>query len=151
MHIRIIKFLEDSNCFHTFQFGFRLNFSTNTAFVSIIEITQSYLDQGEYAAGIFVDLNILLTLSTITLSTRSLNIMASGVVKKCFRYYLTRRKQFVSIGNFFSTTKNICNGVHKTLLWVHFVLIYVNDYHVCVKHSKTYHFADDISILHSHK
>ena len=41
MHIRIIKFVEDSNCFYTFQFGFRQNFSTNTAFVSRIEIIQS--------------------------------------------------------------------------------------------------------------
>ena len=37
IHIRLIKFLYGNNCFHDFQFGFRLKFSTNTALMSIIE------------------------------------------------------------------------------------------------------------------
>ena len=37
VHIRLIKFLEENNCFYHFQFGLRLNFSTNTALMSIIE------------------------------------------------------------------------------------------------------------------
>lgn len=40
---------------------------------------------------------------------------------------------------------------HKTLFWDHCVLAYVNDLHICVNHTKSYHFADDISILHSRK
>ena len=56
MHQRLNNFLEQQKCFYPFQFGFRLNFSTNNALMSIVENIQNLLDKGEYAAGVFVDL-----------------------------------------------------------------------------------------------
>ena len=55
MHQRLNFFLEQYNCYYPFQFGFRLNYSTNSALMSIIENTQTQLDNGEFAAGFFVD------------------------------------------------------------------------------------------------
>ena len=55
IHIELIKFLEKNSCFYDFQFGLRLNFLTNTVLMSIIEIIQKKLDQGD-TAGVFVDL-----------------------------------------------------------------------------------------------
>ena len=52
---------EGNNCFYDFQFGFRLNFSTNTALMSVIESIQNKQDQGKYAAGVLLTLKMILT------------------------------------------------------------------------------------------
>ena len=56
IHLRLNLFLETRNCYYPFQFGFRLNFSTNNALMSIAENIQTQLDDGKYSAGVFVDL-----------------------------------------------------------------------------------------------
>ena len=56
IHLRLNFFLETRNCYYPFQFGFRLDFSTNNALISIVENTQTQLDDGKYSAGVFVDL-----------------------------------------------------------------------------------------------
>ena len=37
MHQRLIFFLKEYSCYYPFQFGFRLNYSTNSALISILE------------------------------------------------------------------------------------------------------------------
>ena len=44
MHERLDFFLEQYNCYYPFQFGFRLNYSTNSALMSIVENIQIELD-----------------------------------------------------------------------------------------------------------
>ena len=56
MYQRLNNFLEETNCFYNLQFGFRLNLSTNNALLSIIENIQTDLDNGDFAAGVFIDL-----------------------------------------------------------------------------------------------
>ena len=43
------------------QFGFRANHSTNHALITMTESIKSYLDNGEFVAGIFIDLEKHLT------------------------------------------------------------------------------------------
>ena len=49
------EFLE-SNKLNTHQFGFRANHSTNHALISMTESIKSFLDNGDFGAGIFIDL-----------------------------------------------------------------------------------------------
>ena len=56
MHQRLNQFLEDNECFYPYQFGFRLNISTNNALLFISENIQTMLDDNEFAAGVFVDM-----------------------------------------------------------------------------------------------
>ena len=56
IHLRLNFFLETRNCYYSFQFGFKFNFSTNNALMSIVENIQTQLDDGKYSAGVFVDL-----------------------------------------------------------------------------------------------
>ena len=44
------------NLFYNKQFGFRSNYSTNHALVSITERIRNLVDTGLYVCGIFVDL-----------------------------------------------------------------------------------------------
>ena len=55
IHCRL-NLLEQNNCLYLFQFGFRLNYSTNNALMAIIESIHKQLDAGNYTAGVFVDL-----------------------------------------------------------------------------------------------
>ena len=53
---RLNQFLEENECFYPYQFGFRLNITTNNALMSINENIQTRLDDNEFADGVFVDL-----------------------------------------------------------------------------------------------
>ena len=55
IHLRLSLFLERRSCYYPFKFGFRLNFSTSNALMSIVENIQTQLDNGKYSADVFVD------------------------------------------------------------------------------------------------
>ena len=59
IHQRPNFFLEQYICYYPIQllqFGFRLNYSTNSVVMSIVGNIQTQLDNGEFATGVFVDL-----------------------------------------------------------------------------------------------
>ena len=69
-----------------------------------------------------------------------------------YRVCLQWRKQFLLIENKTSATKEILTGVSEdSVLGPLLSLIYINDLHTCIKFSKTYHFADNTSIMQSNK
>ena len=68
-----------------------------------------------------------------------------------FQSYLKNRKQFVSISNSTSNTEEINTGVPQGSVLGSLLFLYINDLHKSVKHSKTYHFADDTNIMQSNK
>ena len=66
MYTRTFKLLNNNNLFYPLQFGFRQNYSTTHALISLTETIRKYLDEGKFARGIIVDLKKLLTwLNTI--------------------------------------------------------------------------------------
>ena len=73
-----------------------------------------------------------------------------GTANEWFCSYLNKRKQFVSIQNNMSSVKEILTGVaHGSVMGPFLFLIYRNDLHKSIRFSKTYHFADDTSIIQS--
>ena len=95
---RIIQFLEHNKIIYCKQFGFRKDFSTAHAIITLIENVQSALDNNKFACGIFIDLekacdtvdhNILLS-KIIYYGTR-------GIANDWFKSYLNNQSQFVSI------------------------------------------------------
>ena len=56
MYTRIFKFFNNNNLFYPLQFGFKQNYSTTHALISLTETIRKYLDKGKFACGIFVDL-----------------------------------------------------------------------------------------------
>ena len=49
-------FLENQNLIYARQFGFRKRHSTVHALIDIVECVRKCLDNGEFACGVFVDL-----------------------------------------------------------------------------------------------
>ena len=53
---RICKFFSDNNIIYPLQFGFRQQYSTFHALISLTEDIRKNLDKGNIGCGIFVDL-----------------------------------------------------------------------------------------------
>ena len=149
MHQRLNFFLEQCNCSYSFQFGFRSNYSANSALISIVENTQMQLNNREFAAGVFVELGKAFGTADCRILLQKLeDYGVRGISGKCLGSYLTNGKQFVSIDNYNSTTKTILAGVPKgSVLGPLLFLICINALHKCVKYSKVYHFVDDTNNL----
>ena len=65
-----------------------------------------------------------------------------------FSSYLKNRAQFVSIGNVSSTIKELLTGVpQRSMLGPFLFLVHINDIRNSVRYAKTYHFADDTSVI----
>ena len=56
IHTRMYDFLESNKHIYDKQFGFRASHSTTHVLISMTESIKSYLDNGEFAAGIFIEL-----------------------------------------------------------------------------------------------
>ena len=62
--------------------------------------------------------------------------------------FISKRKQYVIIGNQVSTLNKISTWVPQgSVLGTLLFLIYINHLHKCMKFTKTYHSADDTSII----
>ena len=56
MYSRLMDFLNHFNQIYTRQFGFRKAHSTINTLINIVERIRKCLDNGEFACGVFVDL-----------------------------------------------------------------------------------------------
>ena len=56
MHIRLTNFLRKNKVLFSYQLGFRNNYSTNNALINLTEMIRNALDNGNFACGVFIDL-----------------------------------------------------------------------------------------------
>ena len=148
-HCRLNLFLEQNNCLYAFQFGFRLNHSTNNALMAIVESIKKQLDAGNYTVGVFVDLEKAFDTVDHTILLEKLDCYGiRGVAKNWFESYLNNQKQFVTLNGSDSPFKPVSTGVPQgSALGPLLFLVYINGLHKSVKYSKVYHFADDTNML----
>ena len=150
---RIYDYLNKYNFIYNKQFGFRSNFSTNHALISITEYIRKRLDSGYYVCGIFVDLEKAFDTVNHKILCEKLNHYGlRGNINKLIQSYLANRKQYVSLNGFDSETKNLNFGVPQgSSLGPLLFLIYINDFRLCLNETSSGHFADDTFIMYSNK
>ena len=101
IYTRIYSYLVKNNLIYEKQFGFRSNYSTNHAILSITEHIRGLLDTGHYVSGIFVDLEKAFDTVNHKLLCEKLNHYGlRGNVNKLIQSYLTNREQYVSLNGF---------------------------------------------------
>ena len=94
------------------QFGFRTNYSTNHALVSITEKIKSLLDDSQYVCGIFIDLEKAFDTVNHSILCKKLHYYGfRGLSNDLINSYLTDRKQFVTINGIDSNQLPIYCGV----------------------------------------
>ena len=111
IYIRIYSYLDNNNLIYNKQFGFRSNYSTNHAILSITEHICSLLDTGHYVCGIFVDLEKAFdTVNHKILCEKLTYYGLLGNLNNLIKSYLSDRKQYVSINGFDSHIKELNCG-----------------------------------------
>ena len=149
VYSRLYSFSNLHYCIYDLQFGFREKHSTNHALFSLTEMIRGALDDGNFACGIFIDLQKAFDTVDHHILLKKLEYYGiRGLANNWFRSYLTNRQQFVSINGFDSAKKCMKYGVPQgSVLGPLLFLIYINDLNKAIKFSKTHHFADDTNLL----
>ena len=134
IYTRIYSYLVKNNLIFDKQFGFRSNYSTNHALISITERIKDLVDSGKYVCGIFVDLEKAFDTVKHTNLCEKLEFYGlRGNVNNLIRSYLSNRKQFVSVNGFDSDLKDFVCGVPQgSSLGPLLFLIYINDFRLCL-------------------
>ena len=97
MHSRLVKFFEEKQNLYYRQFGFRKDFSTNPAILTLLESIQEALDDGQFACRIFIDLEKAFnTISHDILLEKQNHYGIRRISNDWFRSYLSDRTQMVS-------------------------------------------------------
>ncbi len=153
IYSRIYDYLTKYNFIYNKQFGFRSNYSTNHALISITEYIRERLDFGYYVCGVFVDLEKAFDTVNHNILCEKLNYYGlRGNINNLIQSYLVNRKQYVSINGFDSEIKNLNTGVPQgSSLGPLLFLIYINDFRLCLNETSSGHFTDDTFIMYSSK
>ena len=134
-------FLKSSDILYKYQFGFRKQYSTNHALLSIIEKIRTSLDNKMYSCGIFIDLEKAFdTVNHQILLSKLDHYGIRGVANQWFSSYLSNRYQSVILNGEISARKPITCGVPQgSILGPLLFLIYINDMYLSVQSSTVYH------------
>ena len=105
---RMYSFLNSSNLIYGKQFGFRAKHSVNHALISTTELIKSELEDGNYVAGIFIDLEKAFDTVNHDILIQKLSYYGfRGNSQKLIKSFLTNRKQYVSINSFESEKRDV--------------------------------------------
>ena len=149
IYTQIYSYLVKNNLIYEKQFGFRSKYSTNHALLSITERIKELVDSGNFVCGVFVDLEKAFDTVNHKILCEKLNFYGlRGNINSLIQSYLTNRKQYVSINGFESDVKEISCGVPQgSSLGPLLILLYINDFRLCLVNTECGHFADDTFIL----
>ena len=139
IYSRMYSFLEKNNLLQDKQFGFRSKHSTTHALISLTESIKNFLDKKEIVSGIFIDLEKAFDTVNHSILCDRLNYYGfRGKFNHLIKFYLTKRKQFVSINGYDSTNLDITCGVPQgSTLQPLLFLLYINDLQHSLKFAKS--------------
>ena len=142
-------FLNNSNIIYNLQFGFRQQYSTSHALITITEIIRKALDDGNIGCGVFVDLQKAFdTVDHQILLAKLSHYGIRGVSNDWFKSYPFNHSHYVSINGYDSGLAAINSGVPQgSVLGPLLFLLYINDLNQAIKFCKVHHFADDTNLL----
>ena len=151
MYIRLTNFLRKDKVLFSYQFGFRNNYSTNRALIGLTEMIRNALDNGNFACGVFIDLQKAFDSVNHDILLSKLNHYRNrGVAFDWFKSYLSDKTQYATIDNKRSEIQTNKYGVPQGSILGHLLfLIYIHFLSPSIKNSKMHHFADDTNLLYA--
>ena len=149
MYKKWYTFLNNNNAIYNLQFGFRQQYSTSHALISITENIRKALDDGNIGCGVFVDLQK--AFNTVDHQILLAKLNHSGIRRVSndwFKYCLSNRSPYLSINRYESGLAAInCVVPQGSVLGSLLFLLYTNDLNQAITFCKVYHFADDTNLL----
>ena len=131
------------------QFGFRQKYSTSHALIHLTDKIREHRDSGNFACGIFVDLQkTFYTVDHDTLIQKLNRYGIRGVANNWFSSYLQNQLQCISINGFNSKLEHIHCGVPPgSVLGPLLFVTYINDLNCGIRYCSVHYFADDTNLL----
>ena len=149
IHKQMIVFIDKHKILYMKQYGFRQGFSTTLALIDVIDDIKRALDKGEYAIGIFLDVEKAFdSINHAILLHKLEHYGFRGHVNSFLKSYLENRKQYTNVNNKESNQLYICFGVPQgSVLGPWLFILYVKDMSNSMTHCDGKLFADDTSLL----
>ena len=153
LHSRISSFIEKYKILYPRQYGFQKGKSTEHALIDIHESILQALERKEIPCCVFLDFaKAFDTVNHKILLGKLHHYGIRGNALQLIESYLTDREQCVEVNDTTSEYEPVLHGVPQgSILGPLFFIIYINDIAISSKILTFYLFADDTTILYSHK
>ena len=159
IYTRTYNFLTNTKQFYNSQYGFRQNHSCENAVSELVAEIIKSKQEGLYTISMFLDLSKAFdTLDHDVLIRKLEKYGIRGNAKQWFKDYLTNRRMrtkcvVASTGKMeYSEYQNITYGTPQgSCLGPLIFIIFINDLHKQLEHSKSLLFADDTTLYKSHR
>ena len=142
-------FLNANDVLYERQFGFRHNHSTTHALSAITEKIRQACDSGNFACGVFLDLQKAFdTVNHDILLKKLEHYGIRGITNSWFQSYLNDRMPFTTVNKCQSSKKYLMYGVLQgSVLGPFLFILFINDLHKSFEFSSVNHFADDTNLI----
>ena len=142
-------YFDVNKLFHSSQYGFRKQHSTELATMELVDRATQKMDRGEIPFGIFLDLSKAFDTLNHSILLDKFNYYG---IKKCslqlIKNYLANRSQYVEHNGIKSDYSPISTGVPQgSILGPLLFIIYLNDIPLCSKIFKFIICADDTTLF----
>jgi len=150
---RCLSFIKKFNILNNRQFGFRAGYSTEMAITDLVDKIYNAVENNETTLSVYLDLSKAFDTINHNILLHKLECYGfRGITLEWFKNYLSDRAQYVYYNECKSNVKNITCGVPQgSILGPLLFILYVNDIVHTSSILKFVLFADDTTILYSHK
>ena len=149
---QLVSFLNNSEFnLHPMQFGFRANYSTETANCLFVDNVRAMVDKGGVVGAVFLDLRKAFdTVNHKVLLCKLSSFNFSPLALRWFESYLTGRCQHVAVNNQLSPALELHTGVPQgSILGPLLFSLYINDLPSVCPDVETLLYADD-TVMYVH-
>ena len=150
---QLTRFISKNNILYENQFAFRKGYSTCHALLDFIDKVANAFELNEFLIGVFLDLSKAFDCIDHNILINKLCFYGiRGIPLLLIKSYLSNRKQYVSLGNYYSDHSTILTGVPQgSNLGPLLFLLYINDLPSVSNILSSILFADDTTLFLSGK